>query len=1233
MNFLFNFVKSRIIFFQVFFLIQCLSFALFAQYQELGLSYTLQVRPINPTGINQFHSIAQDLKGFLYIGGYNGVLRYDGHFWEKILIPGEISIASDSDGKIFAGGDQTFGIISYLQDGSMHFNDLLTTCKNDTTEFGKVRKIIPSGDYLLIHTTTNVYIFHNGIIQPLDLPEIPRYIVPSNDKMYLYLKNHGLYLMTNGQILHLAVSEYFSGLTVTGIIQSGDSLLIHTSEKGFQKYYDGYSERYQTPFDSFIDEHGYFDGISCNDGSLIITTENSGLVTWDPKQNITQYFNIANGLSDSRINSLYSDRSGNIWVVHDESLTRIEWPSPFSYFDNKNGLSGNIRSVIRHKGEIYTSSSQGIYKLIPPLSPDHLTQHATFHKLEDTDYDCGSLLSTGDHLLAPCNSGIVCIVDNKGKLIFPEQVNVLYQSHLHPGIILAGTSTGLLTLSHSNNKWTITPISTSLNDPVTNIAESDQGYLWLSTMFNGIFRISFSDGYQAEMEYSHYGTADGLSSDNQPVEFTNANNKLIFSTPTGLYWHNHTENRFISYNALDLPGQKATTNMILLIEDQKKNLWIKTFDPELNKIQIWKAAFLGPDHYELSQIYIDRLNKRFIQSIYTEPDNIVWICCNDLLIRADPSYQNRKIHDFQTHISKITLDNEIIICPQPYTFHEEDEPSQKLTRIPFSKNNIQFNFVSIDLASTEKELYQWVLHGLDDQWSEWTATNHLSFYDLPFGKYTFRVRSMDEGGFVSAADQFSFRIVAPLYFAWWAIILYIICILLGVYFYQKLKIYRNLQERYRLEEIVKERTEALIKEKEKSENLLANILPKSTADELKLTGKATSSKFKMATVLFADIQGFTKIAEQMNPDKLIDELDRFYFHFDSVVEKYNIEKIKTIGDAYMAAGGIPIKNRTNPVEVVLAALQMQHYMKELKKTKADIWDLRIGIHTGSVIAGVVGQKKYSYDIWGDTVNTASRMESSGEVGKVNISATTHKLVSEFFDCQYRGKMPVKYKGDIEMYFVKGIQSELQAENEITPNEEFEIRLQLLRLLDLEEFILQKLEKELPETLYFHNAAHTSHVYTQAELLGRSENVARRDLLVLRTAALLHDIGYIDNVEEHEKRSVELAYEILKAYQYNEEQIEQINRIIMATKIPPEPENLNEQIICDANLDHLGRVDFLVQSDKLFQEYRTLNKVKSKKEWNEFQADFLRNHEFFTNAAKRLREVSKEDQILNIMQYS
>jgi len=390
--------------------------------------------------------------------------------------------------------------------------------------------------------------------------------------------------------------------------------------------------------------------------------------------------------------------------------------------------------------------------------------------------------------------------------------------------------------------------------------------------------------------------------------------------------------------------------------------------------------------------------------------------------------------------------------------------------------------------------------------------------------------------------------------------------------------------------------------------------------------KTKWDKYSMVTVLFSDIQGFTKIAEEMNPEVLVDELDKFFFHFDSVVEKYHIEKIKTIGDAYMAAGGIPQKNRSNPMEVALAAIEMQYYMQQLKKTKVDFWDLRIGIHTGPVIAGVIGHKKRSYDIWGDTVNTASRMESSGLPGKVNISGETYNLIKDYFICEYRGRIPVKYKGNLDMYLIVGLRPELSMNLGGLPNRKFFLKLQILRLADLEEHVFQKLKEEVPENYHFHNLSHAQHLYSYSELLCKAENLDTEETLLIRTAILLFPLGYIMDYNRPELEASKLCEKVLPDFRYSDKQIQSISNLILASQWPPEPSNLLEKIMVDTRYEYLGRADFKETSKLLLDEALLYGRVRDKSAWLKQQIKFLRDFRYYTTGAQRLSELSGKDQI-------
>jgi class 3 adenylate cyclase len=228
-------------------------------------------------------------------------------------------------------------------------------------------------------------------------------------------------------------------------------------------------------------------------------------------------------------------------------------------------------------------------------------------------------------------------------------------------------------------------------------------------------------------------------------------------------------------------------------------------------------------------------------------------------------------------------------------------------------------------------------------------------------------------------------------------------------------LYRNYRNKIKTNKL-------LDAQKVKIENLLLNILPAEVAEELQKNGTATPRFYKMASVLFTDFKGFTKLSEKLTPQEVISELDIFFMAFDDIVDKYGLEKIKTIGDSYMCAGGIPTEDNSHPLNIVKAGLEMQEFILKRNAERAKMnlpeWNIRIGINTGQLVAGVVGKKKYAYDIWGSTVNVASRMESNGEPGRVNISSATYELIKDKYSCTHRGKIFAKNIGEVDMYFVE-----------------------------------------------------------------------------------------------------------------------------------------------------------------------------------------------------------------------
>ena len=552
-------------------------------------------------------------------------------------------------------------------------------------------------------------------------------------------------------------------------------------------------------------------------------------------------------------------------------------------------------------------------------------------------------------------------------------------------------------------------------------------------------------------------------------------------------------------------------------------------------------------------------------------------------------------------------------------------------------NFIEYNFAKHDgskkitISVTQDEVNRLMLNefcfeGTGEE-PIWTVKSSITF-DIPTRKAEIIVKARSENDRfyqtkIKLTDGQSFGMLEFM-----AAIVIAIIVICTIVLWSRYKI---LKTKLLFESEISDRNSELEEQKLKYEEIVANYMPKEEFEKLKEKEKQKekASRFKMVTVLFSDVHGFSNISKNEKAEQLIDDLDRFFLHFDEVVKKFHIEKIKAVGDIYMCAGGIPQKNHTNPIEVVLAAFEMYQYMQNMRLQYGDNqgWNLRIGIHTGPVFCSNAANKK-KLDIWGDTVNIASRMEASGQINKVNITGMTYELVKDYFVCQYWGKMPVKYKGEIDMYLIEGFRPHLSVDGlGIKPNQAFQTRLGIVRFDDIEEVVLNMLEEKLPKNLYYHNLKHTIDVTVQVEIIGRHEGISDEEMLMLKTAALFHDTGFTRTYADHEEAGAEIAREYLPRFDYTAEQIDLICNLIMKTKLPPKPITLLEQIICDADLDYLGRADFIPVSGNLYRELRERGAIDDDiNKWNKMQIKFIEGHQYFTNSAKQMRDVNKNNQL-------
>ncbi len=1180
------------------------------------------VNQISSLPIAHFSSFDKIIAGNTHIvllAGNKRLWAFDGVNWESVTFPKKPAFhTSQSDTCFYTSYDGVVERFVLKQNGNISRDSLISIA--DLHE--PISGVAADGDGVLyIATGNSLWCYSDSLLKLGAFDENIR-LFCNNSMVYFTKGHHKLYSITTNKITQ---EKSFSLLldqtnNIIDIIDINNAP--HIVAEGFPWIYPINGSNKTPPFELKLfmgGESAKVKQVRTLQEKIYLLTSNNSIIKIGHEGKI-----IAMDLNDHpslgiTLDILPFSNTSVLALTPTEifSISGTEYSGIYTGFCNSNSKPTSIATSNKY---IYFGTTEQVFAAsrTNPINELHFDpiNGISGQVIQMQNCACGTFLAT--------SKAIYQLLGQRAKLIMSSKAFVGKQ---------------ICFAEHNNRLWIVFWDSETISVQQVTPTIFPLKLVDIPNSIQSIKRVDYFDGQlivQPEIGICYTLPISDLSAWKKTVEHDMSSSQLLFTndqTPNPFVWKSGNLFYFDAKKGGigNLIIADSTCSLSPIASNDTSLAVLRTLTPFSNISTIW--------HYQLSQNNIESrgipmalypTNESIKQSLQIESNTLLIVSSAGLHYYKTPSI---KPYPPTASISNLTLySNEEQISIKSGYFSKNtlarkasQSPSLRNLRAAFGSNNSrnwETNSSNIQFST--------YLEGYDKGWTTWSNTSIREVNKLSPGKYKLHVKSKNFWGLQSLVSSVSFTVTPYFYESVYFILSFIILGTLALYAMFKWRRYLHAKVRHKLESLINTRTEELVREKEKTDNLLARVLPKETASELKEKGRVNTQRFQVVTVLFCDIEGFTRITDETNPEVLIDQLDKFFLYFDSVVERYRIEKIKTIGDAYMCAGGIPQKNRTNPVEVVLAALEMLQHMKDImhqNSNEHNIWEIRIGIDTGPVIAGVVGRNKLSYDIWGSTVNTASRMESSGEAGQINISGNTYMLVSEYFDCTYRGKMPVKNKGDIEMYFVKGIKAKLSVDMlGIKPNDEFLIQLQLVRLGDLEDFILEKLEKGLPKKLSYHNLKHTVDVYTQVELIGRAEQVTNEELLLLRTAALLHDAGHLIDYDTHEEMAVKLAHEILPEYYYSEKQIEVISDLIMSTKLPPKPKNLLEEIMCDADLDYLGREDFIPVSNMLYKELHDHGKIGTLREWNELQIKFISKHSYFTKTARKLRNVNKKSQL-------
>ena len=954
----------------------------------------------------QNFGIAQDNRGILYVCNTSGILEYDGVSWSLVAGTEGLSLLKASkggDGIIYTCGINEFGFLRKGSGTEIQYESLTHLLPDTISDFGRVFMLQSFGDSMAFLSSQYLFVYHDGSIDLQYAEEGYRRVLKHNDRMFVQLRTGALFEVTREGLAPAHNNDMPDRRIVRMMFGQENSPLLACNRGGLLRLDDDKILAHESDISSLF----VWNGCSLDSSTNVLATNANGAYVVDDMGRTQEVFYTNYDLEGTAVIFPFYDANGQMWLATSNGVRYIEYPNKLSYFNDVHNLQGLPLCVNESRRGLMVGTTTGLY--VFDGTTGSLKREVIDAAIDAEEWVTDITDFAGEKWILTTH-GLFIMKDEAFERITNiggRDIDTLTDAR---NALVYGGNNGLVKIEKGDNGWGLTSHIDTIGHDIMDVTYESSTRAWVS-MFN-ISQIEFSG---SQVTVTTLDSTHGFSPDMSPIWSFAHDNKVYFGTTLGLYsWDSELE-RIVpdsTFGARFLEG--AISNVTVTKDD---DLWLR-HDDKIGKLSFDLKEFEFQD--------LERLEYSDVWGIHPTNSGHIWILTTEAVYRYDPSIDNSNQEGFSTIIRGVTSGEDSVLFSGFYADISGApslvQPDSMRPVLDYRNNQMSVRYAATYYTAPDQTRYSTMLAGQDDNWSQWTSQPFRDLMNLREGDYTFKVKARNVYGVESSTASYSFTVLPPWYRTFWAYLGYTIAAILATWGVAVLYSRRLRQQNVRLEGIVADRTREIAEEKEKSDNLLLNILPVETAEELKRQGHATTRSYESVSVLFADFVSFTKIAEAMSPEELVDEINVCFSAFDDIVEKEGVEKIKTIGDAYMCASGLNRDVRDPEVRMVRVARGMLDFIErhnaERREAGLPFFQVRIGVHSGPVVAGVVGKKKFAYDIWGDTVNTASRMESSCDPDHINISATTYHAVKEHFHCESRGMISAKNKGQMEMYYVR-----------------------------------------------------------------------------------------------------------------------------------------------------------------------------------------------------------------------